>query len=142
GVVADWHIAALLESVGDLPAVLAVHNPALEVAARLVLHLDQGGGVGIAEPVGAVGEFFGLGGAARIDDRPERRRLRRRCLGIEPGDVVFGQIGGDVAIAALIIPIPERGPVCTLKIVLGEVAPRDVMAAIIGRQEDSVALVV
>jgi hypothetical protein len=75
-----------------------------------------------------------------MDDVPERRRFRRRRLGIKFRDVEFGKVGRYVTVAAALVKIPKLRP-----IVLGEVAPRqvapsDVVATVVGRQVDILTL--
>ena len=95
-----------------------------------------------SELVDDVGEFGVLRRAVGVDDRPERRRLRRRRLGVEGREVERGQISGDVADAAVGVPAPEVAPVRVGEIFLLGVAPRDVMPAVVGWQVDAVGLVV
>jgi hypothetical protein len=64
GIVADRDISAAFKPVRDDAAVLAVADPGLEVAARLVLDSDQGRGVRVAKPIEHVGEFGVFGGGA------------------------------------------------------------------------------
>jgi hypothetical protein len=75
GIVADWHISALLHSVGDDPPVLAFGQPFREPRRGHADHASQRNGIGVAEGIQAIGQFGVLGGMVCIDDGPERGGL-------------------------------------------------------------------
>src|SRR5438309_1607230 len=75
GIIADRAVTAALEAMGDLPPVLAISDPGLEVAVRLVLDPRERYRVGIAEAVEDVGELGVLGCAVGVDDIPKGRGL-------------------------------------------------------------------
>ena len=109
-----------------------------ELAGRLVGDAGQRRGVGIPHAVEHVGELGVLGCAVGVDDVPERRRLRRRRFRVEGRDVELGEVGGDVAVAAVVVPAVELLPVVFREVVLGEFGPGHEMAAVVGRQVDAV----
>ena len=63
-------------------------------------------------------------------------------LGVECGDIKFAQIGRNVAIATATVPAPQFIPVAGSEIFFVEIAPGNVMAAVVSWQIDAVGLVV
>ena len=64
------------------------------------------------------------------------------AFGLKADRSIDGEVGGDVPIATVVVPAPQFGPVVGSKVFLCQVAPRDIVTAIIGGQVDAVGLVV
>ena len=66
----------------------------------------------------------------------------RRRFGIEPRQIKFGEVGGDMAEASARVPIPKIAPIIRRETFLRDLGPSDVMPPIVGGQVDAVHLVV
>ena len=141
-VVAHWDITTLFEPVRDDPSIFSVEQPLVKIHIRFFDEHGQGHGVGAFKLVEDVGEFRILRRAICVDDRPEGGRLLRRGLRIETRKVELGQECGDVTEALALVPLPEIVPVGRNEIVLRLFAPGDEMAPVVGRQVNSVCLMV
>ena len=64
------------------------------------------------------------------------------AFGVECADVEFAQVGRDMVRTAIAVPTPQAIPVVGGKILFAEIAPSDVMAAVVGWQINAICFVV
>jgi hypothetical protein len=101
----------LLKPVRDGATVSAVAEEVVERPGRDGQYHRESESVRVFQVFDYVFEFALFGSAVGVDNVPERGGLRRRCLGVELGDVEFVEVGGDVAIAAVRVIFPKPVPV-------------------------------
>ena len=115
------HIPTLLHPVRYSPPVPPLTQPYFEIAFGLFRYRLQGHRTRPLQPIQYVRQFGLFGRPIGVSYRPERRRLRRRRLGIKAAQIARREKRGNMRCATVGIPSVDLLPIAGIEIGLRQI---------------------